>query len=40
MHEIKSKPENVERDDLGFILWKLESVEKFYPCYTHLIKQK
>ncbi len=38
MDEIKIK--SLEGDDLGFLLWKLESIEKFYPCYTQLIKEK
>ncbi len=38
MNKIKNK--NLKRDDLGFILWKLESLEKFYPCYNRLIKNK
>lgn len=27
-------------DDLGFILWKLESLEDFYPCYKSLITKE
>jgi len=38
MDEIKIK--SLEEDDLGLLLWKLESIEKFYPCYTQLIKEK
>jgi len=26
-------------DDLGFILWKLESIEDFLPCYKTMMKQ-
>ena len=26
-------------DDIGFILWKLESIEKFYPCYNSIINK-
>lgn len=40
MKKIKIKTKNIEGDNLGFILWKLESLEKFYPCYTRLIKEK
>ncbi len=40
MKKIKIKTENLKGDNLGFILWKLESIEKFYPCYTRLIKEK
>ena len=25
--------ERLTEDNLGFILWKLESIEDFYPCY-------
>jgi hypothetical protein len=27
-------------DDIGFMLWKLESVENFFPCYKTLIKKE
>jgi len=29
-----------EEDDLGFLLWHLESLEKFYPCFNKMIKQE
>lgn len=40
MTKIRIKSEKLKEDNLGFILWKLESIEKFYPCYTRLIKEK
>jgi hypothetical protein len=40
MNEIKIKPEDIREIDLGLLFWKLESIEKFYPCYTQLIKEK
>jgi hypothetical protein len=39
MQKIREKPQNLSEDDLGLILWKLESLEKFYPCYTSLMKK-
>ena len=27
-------------DSLGFILWKLESIENFYPYYKSMIKRE
>lgn len=26
-------------EDIGFILWKLESIDKFYPCYKTMLKK-
>jgi len=26
------------KDNLGFILWHLESIENFFPCYKSMIK--
>jgi hypothetical protein len=40
MNKIKIKNKKLKEASLGFILWKLESIEKFYPCYTRLIKEK
>lgn len=40
MEKIKINLNKLKGDNLGFILWKLESIEKFYPCYTRLIKGK
>lgn len=27
----------MKEKDFGYILWKLESLEKFFPCYESLI---
>ena len=27
-------------EDLGFILWQLEEIENFYPCYKTMIKKE
>jgi len=34
-----SKEDDIE-DDLGFILWKLESIENSYPYYESMIKRE
>jgi hypothetical protein len=39
------KLKNIGREDsikenLGFILWHLESIENFFPCYKTMIKQE
>ncbi len=31
---------NIGEDDIGLMLWKLESVENFFPCYKTLIKKE
>jgi hypothetical protein len=31
---------NFEENQLGFLLWKLESLEDFYPCYKTIIKKQ
>lgn len=36
----KINGENIGEDDIGFMLWKLESVENFFPCYKSLIKKE
>ena len=28
------------KNDLGFVLWKIESLEDFYPCYKSMIKKQ
>ena len=33
------KEDDIE-DDLGFILWKLESIENSYPYYKSMIKRE
>jgi len=40
MVEIKiNNREKENEDDLGFILWKLESLEDFYPCYKSIMNK-
>ena len=31
---------NLSRDDIGFLLWQLEEIENFYPCYKTMIKKE
>ncbi len=31
---------DITEDNLGFILWKLESLEDFYPCYKSMMKKE
>ena len=39
--EIKiNNRERVDDDDLGIMLWKLESLEEFYPCYKSMMKKE
>lgn len=33
------KNKGLKEEDLGFILWKLESIEDFLPCYKTMMKQ-
>jgi hypothetical protein len=37
--KINNRGEKIE-DNLGFIVWKLESLEDFYPCYKSIIIKK
>ena len=37
--EKMSKEDDIE-DNLGFILWKLESIENSYPYYKSMIKRE
>jgi hypothetical protein len=37
---MKNKVESNNDDNLGFLLWHLESLEKFYPCFNALIKKQ
>ena len=30
----------LRHDDLGFLLWQLEGIENFYPCYKTMIKKE
>ena len=36
----KMNEDFIMQDDIGFMLWKLESVEDFFPCYKTLIEKK
>jgi len=29
-----------QEEDLGFLLWQLEEIENFYPCYKTMIKKE
>ena len=40
MEDIKNKSAPQSNDDFGFLLWQLESLEKFYPCFTKMIKKE
>jgi len=41
MGEIKINiRERLTEDNLGFILWELESIEDFYPCYKSMMKKE
>lgn len=37
---IKSGKRNPADIDLGFILWKLETIQDFVPCIKTIMKQK
>jgi hypothetical protein len=28
------------QEDIGFLLWQLEEIENFYPCYRTMIKKE
>jgi len=36
----KIRLEGLAEDDFGLLLWKLESLEKFYPCFNSLMKKE
>jgi hypothetical protein len=42
MDDLTPKNEKVNpfQNDLGFILWKLQSIEDFLPCYHSMMKQE
>lgn len=40
MQKIKEYENFLMDDDIGLILWKLESIEKFYPCYNSMLKKE
>jgi hypothetical protein len=31
---------NLPEKNLGFILWQLEEIDNFYPCYKTMIKKE
>ena len=40
MEKIEKIEKNiVMKEDLGFLLWQLEEIENFYPCYKTMIKK-
>jgi len=39
MEDIHEKKGEISNNDLGLILWKLESIEKFFPSYKTIIKK-
>ncbi|MBE3136038.1 MAG: hypothetical protein IMZ43_01375, partial [Thermoplasmata archaeon] len=36
----KNEKENLSENDIGFILWKLQSIEDFLHCYKTMMKQE
>ena len=32
--------ENLLGDEIGFLLWQLEEIENFYPCYKSMLKKE
>lgn len=36
----KTNKNNLPKEDLGFLLWQLEEIENFYPCYKTMIKKE
>ena len=36
----KINEEHINKDGLGFMLWQLESIENFFPCYQSMIKRE
>ena len=37
---VRVNKENEGEEDIGFIMWKLESIGNFYPCYKKMIEQE
>jgi hypothetical protein len=37
---MKNKVESKIDDNLFFLLWHLETIEKFYPCFSTMIKKQ
>jgi len=40
MQKIKDYDSLLSNDEIGLVMWKLESIEKFYPCFNSLIKKE
>ena len=41
MHENEKIDNKIfKENNLGFLLWQLEEIENFYPCYKTMIKEK
>jgi hypothetical protein len=36
----KTDKENVLNDNVGFILWKLEQIDNFFPCFKSIMKKE
>ncbi len=36
----QNRDKNILENDLGFILWKLESIENFLPCYKTIMEHE
>jgi len=39
MHKNEKINNILRQEDIGFILWQLEELENFYPCYKTMIKK-
>ncbi len=37
---LESNVDGIGEDDFGILMWKLESIENFFPCFNKMIKQK
>ena len=35
----KIKKENLPEEDLGFLMWQLQEIENFYPCFKTMLKR-
>jgi hypothetical protein len=36
----KTNKENVLNNNVGFILWKLEQIDNFLPCFKSIMKKE
>lgn len=34
------REDHIIEDELGFMLWKIESIEKFLPCYKSIMERE